>query len=92
MRLTGKQIIALVDKQFEDLELWYPVYCVREEGASVHLVGFERKRTYVGNYGVPACSDYAYSEIDAVQYDGVLLSLGEGLLIRSAAIRIHCAS
>lgn len=76
MRLTGKQIITFVDEQFEDLELWYPIYRIREEGAKVHLVGLERKRTFIGKYGVPALSDYAYSEIDTARYDGVLIPGG----------------
>lgn len=33
MRLEGKKVIALVSDDFEDLELWYPVYRLREEGA-----------------------------------------------------------
>ncbi|STY44134.1 Uncharacterised protein [Listeria grayi] len=32
MSLTGKRILALVSDDFEDLELWYPVLRVREEG------------------------------------------------------------
>ena len=33
MTLQGKNVICLLDDEFEDLELWYPVYRVREEGA-----------------------------------------------------------
>ena len=32
MRLAGKKIIQLVSNDFEDLELWYPVHRLREEG------------------------------------------------------------
>ena len=35
MKLIGKQIVSLLDDEFEDLELWYPVYRSREEGATV---------------------------------------------------------
>lgn len=45
MRLTGKKVIALVDEEFEDLELWYPVHRVREEGAEVHLAGEVKDKT-----------------------------------------------
>jgi len=76
MRLSGKRIVAFVDEEFEDLELWYPVHRVREEGAEVHLVGLERGKTYIGKYGVPATSDYAYADIDTTQYDGVLVPGG----------------
>ena len=42
MRLRDKKVIALVEDEFEDLELWYPIYRLREEGAVVHLVGKEK--------------------------------------------------
>ncbi|EOH78270.1 hypothetical protein I582_01949 [Enterococcus casseliflavus ATCC 49996] len=66
MRLENKKIIALVDNDFEDLELWYPVHRLREEGAQVDLVGEEAHKTYIGKYGVPAESAYAFSDIHAM--------------------------
>jgi protease I len=76
MRLAGKRVIALVDEEFEDLELWYPVYRVREEGAEVHLVGAEKGKTYVGKYGVPAKADYSFNDVEAADYDGILVPGG----------------
>lgn len=76
MRLSGKKVIALVDDEFEDLELWYPVYRVREEGAEVHLAGLEKDKTYVGKYGVPAKADYSWDELNAADYDGILVPGG----------------
>ncbi|MUG44914.1 type 1 glutamine amidotransferase domain-containing protein [Paenibacillus woosongensis] len=76
LRLTGKRVIALVDEEFEDLELWYPIYRVREEGAEVHLVGPEKGKKYIGKYGVPAEAEYSFEEIDAKNYDGILVPGG----------------
>lgn len=76
MRLTGKKVIALVDEEFEDLELWYPIYRVREEGAEVHLVGSEKGKKYIGKYGVPAEAEFSFEEIRASQYDGILVPGG----------------
>jgi protease I len=76
MRLTGKKVIALVEHDFEDLELWYPVLRLQEEGSIVHLVGAEAKEKYIGKYGVPAVSDYAFSEINVAEYDGILVPGG----------------
>ena len=41
MKLTGKKILSFVHHEFEDLELWYPILRLREEGAEVHLAGEE---------------------------------------------------
>ncbi|WP_079525436.1 type 1 glutamine amidotransferase domain-containing protein [Halobacillus hunanensis] len=76
MRLQGKKVIQLVSKDFEDLELWYPLLRLQEEGATVHLVGEKAGEVYSGKYGVPASSDYAFDEIDPANYDGILVPGG----------------
>ncbi|HLQ40360.1 MAG TPA: type 1 glutamine amidotransferase domain-containing protein [Tetragenococcus sp.] len=76
MRLTGKKVVALVDDDFEDLELWYPVLRLREEGAQVDLVGQKAQYTYVGKHGVPAESDLAFTEADIGLYDAILVPGG----------------
>ncbi|MEN2768836.1 type 1 glutamine amidotransferase domain-containing protein [Ornithinibacillus xuwenensis] len=76
MRLTDKKIIALVEHDFEDLELWYPILRLQEEGAIVHLVGKEAKSKYIGKYGVPAESDFSFNEISSADYDAILVPGG----------------
>lgn len=76
LKLKDKKIIALIDHDFEDLELWYPVLRLREEGARVDLVGLESKKEYIGKYGVPAVSDYAFNEIKVDEYDAILVPGG----------------
>lgn len=76
LRLKDKKVIALVSADFEDLELMYPVLRLQEEGAQVHLVGEKAKETYIGKYGVPTISDYAFTEIQAADYDAILVPGG----------------
>lgn len=76
MRLKGKKIISLVHHDCEDLELWYPILRLREEGAIVDLAGEEAHVTYIGKYGVPAESDMAYGDVRAEDYDGILVPGG----------------
>ncbi|WP_053360750.1 type 1 glutamine amidotransferase domain-containing protein [Bacillus sp. FJAT-27251] len=76
MRLQGKKIISLVHHEFEDLELWYPIHRLREEGAVVELAGEKANETYIGKYGVPAESDFAYGDIKAEDYDAILVPGG----------------
>ncbi len=76
MKLTGKKVIQLVSADFEDLELWYPVLRLREEGATVHIVGEEANQEYIGKYGVPIVSEYAFNEIDPEDYDAILVPGG----------------
>lgn len=76
MRLENKKVLALVDNDFEDLELWYPVLRLREEGAQVDLAGAKAQQNYRGKYGLPATSDYAFKDIDANDYDALLVPGG----------------
>ncbi|QIZ05444.1 type 1 glutamine amidotransferase [Priestia megaterium] len=76
MRLEGKKVISLVHNDFEDLELWYPILRLQEEGAIVHLAGEKAKEKYIGKYGVPAISDFAYGEVSAKDYDAILVPGG----------------
>ena len=46
--MKNKKIIALISNDFEDLELWYPVLRLREEGVTVHVVGEEAGKKYIG--------------------------------------------
>lgn len=76
MKLHSKKIIQLVSNDFEDLELWYPVLRLREEGATVDIVGEKAGEKYIGKYGVPIVSDLAFSEIDPNEYDAILVPGG----------------
>lgn len=76
MRLENKHVIALVAHDFEDLELWYPILRLREEGAIVDLVGEEAGKTYIGKYGVPAEAALSFGEVDANKYDAILVPGG----------------
>ncbi|MGY3716271.1 type 1 glutamine amidotransferase domain-containing protein [Sutcliffiella cohnii] len=76
MRLSGKKIIQIVSNDFEDLELWYPVLRLREEGATVDIVGEKAGEKYIGKYGVPIMSEYAFKEINPNDYDAILVPGG----------------
>ena len=41
MKLQGKKVIVLVEDLYQELEVWYPLLRMREEGAEVTTVGTE---------------------------------------------------
>jgi protease I len=73
MSLKSKRIIQLVSPDFEDLELWYPVLRLREEGATVDIVGEKAGKKYIGKYGIPITSDLSFSEVNPDDYDAILV-------------------
>jgi protease I len=68
--------LQLVDHDFEDLELWYPVLRLREAGIQVDIVGEKAKEKYIGKYGVPIESDYGFTQVHADDYDALLVPGG----------------
>ncbi|WP_085521522.1 type 1 glutamine amidotransferase domain-containing protein [Tuberibacillus sp. Marseille-P3662] len=76
MRLEGKKVVQIASKDFEDLELWYPVLRLREEGATVHIAGESASEGYTGKYGVPVDSGFAFKDIDPNNYDAMLVPGG----------------
>lgn len=76
MRLKDKKVITVVEHDYNDLELWYPIFRLQEEGATVHIVGPEANTTYDGQSGIPATTDYAFTDINIEDYDGILVPGG----------------
>lgn len=75
--MTNKlRALQLIDHDFEDLELWYPVLRLREAGMEVHLAGEKAGEKYIGKYGVPAVSDYSFDQIKADDYAALLVPGG----------------
>lgn len=70
------KVICLIHNDFEDMELWYPILRLREEGVIVHIAGEKANVTYTGKYGVPAVSDLSYSDVCSDEYDGLLVPGG----------------
>jgi protease I len=70
------KVLQLIDHDFEDLELWYPVLRLREAGAAVHIAGEKKQETYIGKYGVPAVADCSFLEENAADYDALLVPGG----------------
>jgi protease I len=71
-----KKILAFVDHIYEDLELLYPKIRCEEEGWQVVVAGPEAGVTYKGKHGYPCVSDAAIADVDAADYDGLLVPGG----------------
>ncbi len=74
--LKGKRIAVLVEKMYEDLELWYPVLRLREAGCDVKIVGPKAGESYPSKHGYPAKSDTAAAEVRAADVDAVIVPGG----------------
>lgn len=76
MNLKGMRIACLLGDDYEDLEVWYPVLRLREEGARVDLIGLKPQEPSRGKHGYPAVSDLGIDEVNAAQYDALIVPGG----------------
>src|SRR5437870_11187397 len=76
MQLSGKKIAILVDNVYQEMEVWYPLYRLREAGAEVITVGAKAGQTYTSKLGYPVHCDKSYDEVSASQFDGVVVPGG----------------
>lgn len=87
MTLQGKRAAILVEDLYQDQEVWYPYYRLKEAGADVVFVG-TGKKDYKGKYGYPLTADTSIEEVSASLFDGVIVPGGYApdLLRRSPAV------
>ena len=52
LNVKGKRVAVLVEKFYEDLELWYPVLRLREAGCVVSIVGPKAGETYASKHWI----------------------------------------
>lgn len=71
--LANRRILIFVADDYEDLELWYPRLRLIEAGATVVVAGPKARATYRGKNGYPCHSDAAIDDMNAADFDGVVL-------------------
>ncbi len=75
-KLEGKTIGVLAEDLYEDLELWYPVYRLKEEGAKILLIGTGLKENYTGKHGLPVKVNTDINKISANDLDALVIPGG----------------
>ncbi len=75
-RLSGKHVLIFVEKDYEDLELWYPKLRLIEAGAGVTVAGPKMGEVYIGKNGYPCKSDAAIDMMEEADFDGLVIPGG----------------
>ncbi len=76
MLLAGQKVVVLAEDMYEDLELWYPVLRLREEGAEVVIAGTGSSISYTGLKGYPLTVDATVDQVSAQEVDAVVVPGG----------------
>jgi protease I len=70
------KICILVEKIYEDLELQYPKYRLKEAGHEVDIVGPKAGETYIGKHGYPQKAEKSAADVKAKDYALVVIPGG----------------
>jgi len=75
MRLRGKKVAILTADIYEDLELWYPLIRMKEEGAQVSVIG-PKAGEFRSKHGYPVKADKGAAEVKAADFDALIIPGG----------------
>ena len=75
MAMQGKRVAILVEDLYQDQEVWYPYYRLKEAGAEVLVVG-TGKPEYKSKHGYPITPTTSAEEVLAADLDGVIVPGG----------------
>jgi protease I len=76
MELEGRQVAILAEDLYEDLELWYPFYRLKEAGATVKVIGSGRADKFTSKHGYPVTPDLSVEAARAADFDAVVIPGG----------------
>ncbi len=76
MELQGKRVLVMVDQAYQEMEVWVPLYRLREAGAEVVTVGATAGTSYPSKLGYPCVATKSYDDVSADQYDGIVVPGG----------------
>ena len=75
MSLNGQRVAILVEDLYQDQEVWYPYYRLKEAGAEVVVVG-TGKPEYHSKHGYPIRAEVSAEQVSAKEVDGVMIPGG----------------
>jgi len=70
------QVVLLVEDQYEEMELWYPCYRLKEEKIDTLVAGPEKGKEYRGKNGYPARSEAGFDVLREGNFQGIIVPGG----------------
>ena len=70
------RVAILIEDFYQDLEVWYPILRLREEGFEVVAIGPDERKEYKGKFGYPIEVDQNINQVKPADFDGVIIPGG----------------
>lgn len=75
MQLRNKRIAMLVENNYQEMEVWAPIFRLQEAGANVTIVG-PKAQEYRSKLGYPVTADIAAADAATMKFDAVIVPGG----------------
>ncbi len=75
MSAPRHRVAILVEDLYQDQEVWYPYYRLKEAGAEVLFVGTNKKE-FKSKHGYPVTANVTIDAVSAKQFDAVIIPGG----------------
>lgn len=72
----NKRVAVLVHDGYQDLQFWYPLLRLREEGVPVTVVSVEPEKTYLSQLEYPVIPDQGIAQVAAKDFSAVFIPGG----------------
>ena len=71
-----KTVGVLVEQDYQDLEVWYPILRMKEAGHKVLVIGTGSAPSYKGKFGYPVTPDTTADKVSAKDLDAIVVPGG----------------
>jgi len=71
------RLAVLIDDGFPELDLWYPIFRMREEDADPRVLGADGERAYGSRLGYAVQPDAAIADVSPADFDAIVVPGGE---------------
>lgn len=71
-----KRIAILIEESYQDLEVWYPYYRLREAGMKPIFIGSGSREVYPGKFGYPCPVEMTIDQVQVDDFDAVIIPGG----------------
>lgn len=74
--MKTKRVLTIVSNDFDDLEFFYPLIRLKEEGYEVVIAAEEANKEYLGKFGLKTKSEVSFKDINITKFDGIIIPGG----------------
>jgi protease I len=75
-KLSNKKVLLLVENLYDEMELNYPLYRLKEEGAEVIIAGPKAKEIYKSKHGMPCEAEISFQDVKEHEFDAMVIPGG----------------